>query len=385
MNVKLLEAVLAAAIFVVVVSAFAQTWTQTSAPNAGGGWEAIAMSADGKKAVAVTSTAPPVVSADSGVTWTTNVVFHWFNQIASSADGTKWIAVFYSAPGYIYVSTDSGNTWTQTSSPNSSSWRAVASSADGNKLFAAIYNGSIYLLTNSGTTWTTSSAPSKEWTWLASSADGTKVAATAQNDKIYSSTDSGMSWTATGSSNDSWSSIASSADGTRLVASSGGGVYVSTNSGGSWTLVNTNSGQVASSADGTKLVIGGGSIYTSSNSGLTWVSNSAPVSYVPNYSRIASSADGCKMFALIGGGLPGIWTGQIAPASTLNINSSASTGAVLSWLVPSTNFVLQQNSDLSTTNWTDVTDTPVLNLTNLQNQVILSPSGSNVFYRLKTP
>jgi photosystem II stability/assembly factor-like uncharacterized protein len=384
MNVKLLEAVLAAAIFVVVVSAFTQTWTQTSAPNTGGGWEAIAMSADGKKAVAVTSTAPPVVSADSGVTWTTNVVFHWFNKIASSADGTKWIAVFYSAPGYIYVSTDSGNTWTQTSSPNSSSWRAVASSADGNKLFAAIYNGSIYLLTNSGTTWTTSSAPSKEWTWLASSADGTKVAATAQNDKIYSSTDSGMSWTATGSSNDSWSSIASSADGTRLVASSGGGVYVSTNSGGSWTLVNANSGQVASSADGTKLVIGGGSIYTSSDSGLTWVSNNAPVTFIPNYSWIASSADGCKMFA-VRYGSPGIWTCQITPASTLNINSSASTGAVLSWTIPSTNFVLQQNSDLTTTNWTNVTNTPVLNLTNLQNQVIISPSGSNVFYRLKTP
>ena len=261
---------------------------------------------------------------------------------------------------------------------------AVASSTDGNKLFAAIYNGSIYLSTNSGTTWTTSSAPSKAWTWLASSADGTKVAATAQNDKIYSSTDSGMTWTATGSSNDSWSSIASSADGTRLVASSGGGAYVSTNSGGSWTLVSTNSGQVASSADGTKLVIGGRSIYTSSDSGLTWVSNSAPVSDLPNFSRIASSADGCKMFA-VRYGSPGIWTCQIAPASTLNINSSASTRAVLSWLVPSTNFVLQQNSDLSTTNWTDVTNTPTLNLTNLQNQVILSPVGSNAFYRLKTP
>lgn len=384
MNAKLLEAVLAAAIFVVVVSAFAQTWTQTSAPNAGGGWEAIAMSADGRKAVAVTSTAHPAVSADSGVTWTTNMVFHWFNRIAASADGTKWIAVFYSAPGYIYISTDSGNTWAQTSSPNSSSWTAVASSADGNKLFAAIYNGSIYLSTNAGTAWATSSAPSIKWTWLASSADGTKVAATANNDKIYSSTDSGMTWTATGSASDSWGSIASSADGTKLAASSGSGVYFSTNSGGSWTLVNTNSGQVASSADGTKLVIGGVSIYTSSDSGLTWASNSAPVSDIPNFSRIASSADGCKMFA-VRYGSPGIWTCQIVPASTLNINSSASTGAVLSWLMPSTNFVLQQNSDLTTTNWADMTNTPVLNLTNLQNQVALPLPVTNAFYRLKTP
>jgi photosystem II stability/assembly factor-like uncharacterized protein len=384
MKAKLLEAVLVAAIFAVVMSAFAQVWTQTSAPNTGGRWEALALSADGRKAVAVSSTSPPIVSADSGVTWTTNAVFRWFKQIAASADGTKWIAVFYSTPGYIYVSTDSGNTWAQTSSPNSSSWNVVASSADGNKLFAAIYNGSIYLSTNAGTAWTTSSAPSKKWTWLASSADGTKVTATAQNDKIYCSTDSGMTWTATGSSSDSWSSIASSADGTRLIASSGGGAYVSTNSGDSWTLLNTTSGQVASSADGTKLVIGGSSIYTSSDSGMTWVSNSAPITSVPDFSRIASSADGCKMFA-VRYGSPGIWTCQIAPAPTLNINSFASTRAVLSWLVPSTNFVLQQNSDLSTTNWTDVTNIPTLNFTNLQNQVILSPVGSNAFYRLKTP
>ena len=386
MKAKLLEAVLVAAIFAVVMSAFAQVWTQTSAPNTGSGWEALALSADGRKAVAVSSTSPPIVSADSGVTWTTNAVFHWFNRIASSADGTKWIAVFCSTHDYIYVSTDSGNTWAQTSSPNSSLCTAVASSEDGNKLFAAIYNGSIYLLTNAGTAWVTSSAPSKKWTWLASSADGTKVAATALNDKIYSSTNSGMTWTATGSSNDSWSSIASSADGTRLVASSGGGAYVSTNSGGNWTLVNTTSGQVASSADGTKLVIGGSSIYTSSDSGLTWVSNSAPISSwpVPALSPIASSADGCKMFA-VRYGSPGIWTCQIAPAPTLNINSFASTRAVLSWLVPSTNFVLQQNSDLSTTNWTDVTNTPTLNFTNLKNQISLPLPAANVFYRLKTP
>jgi len=54
----------------------------------------------------------------------------------------------------------------------------------------------------------------------------------------------------------------------------------------------------------------------------------------------------------------------------------------LSWLVPSTNFVMQQSPDLQ--NWADMTNQPVLNLTNLQNEVILSPPGSNVFYRLKT-
>jgi hypothetical protein len=57
----------------------------------------------------------------------------------------------------------------------------------------------------------------------------------------------------------------------------------------------------------------------------------------------------------------------------------------LSWIIPSTNFVLQQNSDLNTTNWITITKTPKLNLTNLQNQVFLSSNGSNNFYRLATP
>ncbi len=55
----------------------------------------------------------------------------------------------------------------------------------------------------------------------------------------------------------------------------------------------------------------------------------------------------------------------------------------LSWIVPSTNFVMQQSPDLQ--NWADMTNQPVLNLANLQNEVILPPPGSNVFYRLKTP
>jgi hypothetical protein len=43
---------------------------------------------------------------------------------------------------------------------------------------------------------------------------------------------------------------------------------------------------------------------------------------------------------------------------------------------------LEQNSDLTTTNWTDVTNVPVLNFTNLQDEVTLPLLASNCFYRL---
>ena len=44
---------------------------------------------------------------------------------------------------------------------------------------------------------------------------------------------------------------------------------------------------------------------------------------------------------------------------------------------------MQQSADLQ--KWVDMTNQPVLNLTNLQDEVILPSPGSNVFYRLKTP
>ena len=89
---------------------------------------------------------------------------------------------------------------------------------------------------------------------------------------------------------------------------------------------------------------------------------------------------------LPGGGIEGsvgrIWTSQTTPSPQLNLTPS-STNLTLGWTVPSTNFVLQQSADLAS--WADVTNPPVLNLTNLQNQVTLPSSGSSGFYRLKTP
>jgi hypothetical protein len=68
----------------------------------------------------------------------------------------------------------------------------------------------------------------------------------------------------------------------------------------------------------------------------------------------------------------------------LNLAPSRSNLA-FSWLGPSTNFVMQQSSDLGSASWTDVTNTPVLNLTNLQDEVTLPMPAGSGFYRLKTP
>jgi hypothetical protein len=74
-----------------------------------------------------------------------------------------------------------------------------------------------------------------------------------------------------------------------------------------------------------------------------------------------------------------IYVSQTTPSPELNLSASASDTAI-SWIIPSLDFTLQQSPDLSS--WTDVTNRPVLNLTNLQNQVVLPPPNGNSFFRL---
>jgi hypothetical protein len=103
------------------------------------------------------------------------------------------------------------------------------------------------------------------------------------------------------------------------------------------------------------------------------------------WDAVATSADGGKSAAVAAnlGAVTGpIFTSDTAPLPRLNLES-ANNKLLISWLVPSINFQLQQGSNLSS--WLDVTNIPTLNLTNLQDQITLSPSNSSGFFRLSTP
>lgn len=240
-----------------------------------------------------------------------------WTAVASSADGTRLVAVggdsFYGT-GWIYTSGDGGLTWTSNSVPPLA-WKAVASSADGKKLAAVAFGGGIYTSANGGITWTSNNAPSKRWSSIASSADGSRLVAVASSlaggisGGIY--TNSGTDWLQTSAPDKDcyWESVAASSDGVRLAAvASGyyangqlyrGGIFTSENSGATWisnSLPSEPPYGIASSADGTRLVmvIGGGPIFTSTDSGATWISNSAPLL---TWRSVASSADGTKLAA----------------------------------------------------------------------------------------
>ena len=69
---------------------------------------------------------------------------------------------------------------------------------------------------------------------------------------------------------------------------------------------------------------------------------------------------------------------QSAPALTITHSGE---GVVVAWPAAFADFVLQENSDLTSTNWVDVTNS--VNFVGGENQVNISSLGGNNFYRLR--
>ena len=255
-----------------------------------------------------------------------------WEAIASSADGSRLVAAVLG--GGVWTSHDYGSTWTAASTLTGAQWRTVASSADGTHLVAAVYGGGIY--TYNGSTWAVSSGTSPyNWSSLASSADGSKLVASIYGGGVYVSVNYGSTWY-TYSPSANWQCVASSADGSKLVAGINGGViYYSTNGGTNWTASSSASAawySLAASADGSRVVaaVYGGGVYQSLNYGATWTQLTNAPSGVET---VACSADGSKVATAVTGG-------RIYLSGNLGSSWVAQTGA------PSTNwFAATMSSD----------------------------------------
>lgn len=404
LKIRLLVLFFSIGVFFTIDQVSAQTWTkQTNSPASY--WNCIASSADGSNLIAASFNGPIFTSPDSGTTWVqvTNAPGSYWTAAVSSADGVRLAALNTYDPDLqnnttLYVSLDSGITWTNINTP-SVVLNCLAISADGTTMITGEWNdfggpSLIYTSTNFGRSWVTTSAPSEYWTSIASSADGTRFVAGCVNPNetgaVFISPDSGMTWSETDLPFASWQSVASSADGSKLAAAANGGlVYTSTNSGATWmtnSLPVTFWISVAVSSDGSMFVAANtygmlnnaGIIYGSTDFGVSWVSNNVPSNV--SWQAIASSADGNRLAVATFNN--SIYTFYSKPQPTLNLKPQTST-LIISWVVPATNFVLQQSADLIS--WAIITNQPTLNLTNLNNQISLSPTNRMGFYRLSTP
>jgi photosystem II stability/assembly factor-like uncharacterized protein len=168
------------------------TWTERT--DAGERyWEYITSSSDGTKLAAAPDEGYIYTSTDSGATWTerTDAGNREWRYVASSNDGTKLTAVT-AYGGSIYTSTDSGATWTESSFGDDDIMYAFASPVyAGTKLIVSgarltdvgqampLYRNLIMVSTDSGQTWEeTSESSLPDYTILmpvTSSADGSKL------------------------------------------------------------------------------------------------------------------------------------------------------------------------------------------------------------------
>ena len=264
-----------------------------------------------------------------------------WQAVASSASGTVQIAGVYG--GDLFISTDSGATWTDQGSAGSRSWVGVGISSDGTKMVAAVNGGQIYTSSNGGSTWATSTiAGTHNWETVSMSADGKALVAAAWNDDIYTATSSdGVNFTWTDQSDLGhayWTSSAISSDGQHMaIGSIQSHLYTTADGGATWTDQTTPTNPyngsnrewygVAMSADGTSLlgVQDYGSVWTATSTdgvNFTWTSHRYDVG--DRWWRGATmSADGQKMavsdsnggyiYVSLDGGAT--WTQQTTPGN----------------------------------------------------------------------
>jgi hypothetical protein len=246
-----------------------------------------------------------ILSRDLGLGyWIPRASSKSWSCVAADAYATNLVAGVSAGPDQLYVSRDAGATWTARGP--SINCRGVAASSTGAKMAAAAYSGNLHTSTDYGSNWT-QRASVQLWNCIASSSDGTRLVAGVNSGYLWTSPDSGVNWyQRTTSGAGPWAAVASSGDGLRLVAAQGGGyVFLSSDAGTNWTQVLTaycpyaTYTGAASSADGAKLQVcstgGSGDIYTSANSGSTWMARS----FSGSWWSVAISADGTRRLAAI--------------------------------------------------------------------------------------
>ncbi len=152
------------------------------------------------------------------------------------------------------------------------------------------------------------------------------------------------------------------------------------------------------------MVLDNGPIYSSTNSGMTWTVIDTPGEYqfpltigpkgggmlakatiLPSPDNQTTTNSSLSTWYAVGSGPNGsmlVLTGDVSqPAPALTIAHSGG-GVIVSWPAAFTGYVLQENSDLSSTNWVDVTNS--VNVVGGENQVLISSPADNNFYRLKS-
>jgi hypothetical protein len=398
-------------------SAVAESWIQV--PLVGTNFDSVSCSADGavvliseftKATNAPADAGTLFVSTNSGRDWyspsLTVAPSNYFGPTAVSADGSRMYvgtgdggASSSGNRGPIWYSVDFGKSWNLTSI-SGVRWQSIACSGDGMTVFAAgspgVPTGSVggaYVSHDGGVTWTSNGIPQKI-SKAAASADGHVLIGGAGNlaNFVYVSSDDGVTWAQANVPSAFWWALSCSWDGRRQIAMPIQNVYpcLSYDQGSTW-FQETNTLKylfwysVASARDFSRLVAVArdssgpdGSLYTSSDSGITWVSNSLPV---VTWTVVACSADRDVMFAV---GRQGVWMSRTNTPKRIEalLNGQSLT---LSWTIPSNDAVLQERVDLLGASWTNSSSLVTTDVSKLQKTVTIPLTEGQKYFRLVSP
>lgn len=189
-------------------------------------WTAIALSADGSRAIAAAKNSQLYISTEFRPYWSTHGPTAEWVSVAMSADGQRIVAV--PAFGQVHVSSDGGTTWV--TRLNQMQWSEVAISANGSLMVAA--GSGLWVSVDSGVTWV-QRLSTGGYRGLAVAADGSLIGVT-QGQTFKLSPDLGLTWEKRGPDLD-WGRIATSRDGSRWLAIASYRLHVSLDSGYTWT------------------------------------------------------------------------------------------------------------------------------------------------------
>jgi hypothetical protein len=203
----------------------------------------------------------------------------------------------------VYLSTDSGASWTQVNA-GLTSRNVISFGLSGENLFAGTRAGGVFISTNNGTSWN-QTALSGHYVHSIAVLDTTLFAGTEGNG-VFRLTNTDSGWTVIDSNLTSTYVSALALSNTNIFAGTyGGGVFISTDNGANWTAVNnglTNKSVMSLAVSGENLFAGtlGGGVFISTDDGSNWTQSGLATNYV-----YALAIDDTNIFAGTDGN--GVW------------------------------------------------------------------------------
>ena len=202
-----------------------------------------AVSPDGANFFAGTSNNGVFLTTNNGTNWTevnSGLLENgWVQEFAMCSNISGGIDLFTGVWGGIYLSTNNGANWSIVSEVGSlSSLAVISNNAYETKLFAGFtYGMGLFRYTKTDTGWIVDHVITNNSVFSLAVIESDLFAST--YDGVYLSTDDGASWTMVNPNLESIDAFSISSNGnTFLVCVGTGGVYISTNNGANWTDFN---------------------------------------------------------------------------------------------------------------------------------------------------